>query len=133
MTDTRYRMLLWIYVALTVAAILAAAFPPHSEALESALDSEPTTWLWSNTWAAIGLFSVLSLAWLVGLVGLFRFKAWGRSFSLYSTLAFLMVSPLAGSSLYWGLESGLSEASAITWGAILALAYFSPVSERFGR
>jgi hypothetical protein len=40
---------------------------------------------------------------------------------------------LAGSSLYWGLESGLYEASAMLWGAILALSYFSSVSARFGR
>ena len=133
MTDTRYRMLLWLYVAATVASIAASAFPPHSEALEAALEAEPTTWLWRNTAVSIGLFAALAIAWVVGLIGLFRFKGWGRSVSLYSTLAALLAAPLAGSSLYWGLESGLYEASGMLWGAILALAYFSPVSARFGR
>ena len=133
MTDSRYRMLLWTYVALVLAAIVASAFPPHTEALESALEAEPTTWLWSNIGVSIGLFSVLALAWLVGLVGLFRFKSWGRSISLYATVAGLLATVLAGSSLYWGLESGLYEATAILWGAILALSYFSSVSARFGR
>jgi hypothetical protein len=133
MTDFRYRTLLWAYVAVLAAAVLASAFPPHSETLQTALEQEPTTWLWSNAWASVALFSILSLAWLVGLVGLFRFKTWGRSIALYTTLASLLVSPLVGSTLYWGLESGLYEACSIAWGAILALSYFSPVSSRFGR
>jgi hypothetical protein len=133
MTDSRYRALLWTYVAITVAAFVASAIPPHSEALEAALHREPTTWLWSNVRVSIGLFAVLSVAWLAGLVGLFRFKAWGRSISLYATLASLLVAPLAGPSLYWGLETGLYEASAIACGAILAISYFAPVSQRFGR
>jgi uncharacterized membrane protein len=133
MTDTRYRKLLLIYLVVTAAAIAASAFPTYSEALETALGEEPETWLWRNTWASVGLYSALVMAWVIGLVGLFRFRRWGRSLSLYTTAAGIIIAPLAGASLSSGLESGLYEASAIIWGGILALSYFSPVSDRFGR
>jgi len=133
MTDSRFRKLLWIYVALTTAAIVASAFPPHSDALQAAVENESNSWLWDHIWVSIGVFSVLVLGWLVGLVGLFRFKRWGRSLSLYSTIATILSYPFMGSSLSWGVESGLYESSGMLWGAILAIAYFSPVSSRFGR
>ncbi len=133
MTDTHYRKLLLIYLVLTAAAIAASAFPNYPEALEAALEMERETWLWHNTWAAFGLYSSLLIAWVIGLVGLFRFRRWGRSLSLYSTVAGLIATPLLGAFLSSGLESSLYEASAITWGGILSLSYFSPVSARFER
>ena len=133
MTDTRYRTLLWLYVALMVAAIASVFFPNYSEALSVAYEKEPETWLMSNLWVAGGLLGGLVVAWLVGLVGLFRFKSWARTLSLYSTLASFLVYPLLGASLSSGLESTLFEASTTVWGAILALSYFSAVSSRFGR
>lgn len=133
MTDTRFRNLLWIYIVFLGAAVVASAFPPHSEALQAAVDRESRSWLWDHAWASIAVYGVLVVAWLVGLVGLLLFKAWGRALSLYSTAASLLVYPLMGSSLSWGVESSLYEFSTMLWGAILALAYFSPVRVRFGR
>lgn len=133
MTDNRFRTFLWIYVALTVAAIAATVFSPHSEALQIAADRESTPWLSAHASASIAVYAVLVVAWLVGLVGLFRFKSWGRSLSLYSTVASLLAYPLMGSSVSWGAESSFYESSTLLWGAILAIAYFSPVSARFGR
>lgn len=133
MTDSRYLKLLWIYVALTVAAIASLFFPTYSDALTAAYDAEPSTWLMSNLWVAGGLLVSLVVAWLIGLIGLFRFKSWARSLSLYSTLAGFLVFPFLGASLSSGLENALFEASSTVWGAILALSYFSAVSGRFGR
>jgi hypothetical protein len=133
MTDAHFRRLLLIYLVVTAAAIAASAFPTHSEALDGALDREPRTWLWRNIWVAVGLYSSLVITWMIGLVGLFRFRRWGRSLSLYSTVAGLIAAPFAGTSISSGLESGLYEASAIAWGGILALSYSSPVSTRFER
>jgi len=74
----------------------------------------------------------LMLACLVGLVGLFRFKAWGRTVSLYATPAALVVEACAGATLSSGVENALLGAASMLWGAVLALAYFSPVRSRFG-
>ena len=133
MTDNRYLQLLWTYVALTIAAIVAMFFPDHSEPLAIAYDNEPTTWLMSNMWVASGILGSLAVAWLAGLVGLFRFKRWARSLSLYSTLAGFLIAPFMGAYLSSGLETSLFDASTTLWGAVLALSYFSAVSDRFGR
>ena len=114
-------------------AIASVFFPAYSEALAVAYAHEPETWLMSNLWVAGGLLGGLAVAWLLGLVGLFRFKSWVSPLSLYSMLVGFLVCPFLGASLSSGLESALLEASTTVWGAILALSYFSAVSDRFGR
>jgi hypothetical protein len=131
MTESRYVKLLWIYVALTAAAITASFFPGHSENLAAAYESEPETWLMSHAWVAAGVLCVLALAWLTGLIGLFRFKGWARPLSLYSTLVGFALYPLLGTSWLSGIESALYDAATLAWGAAISAAYFSPVSERF--
>jgi hypothetical protein len=133
MTETRYLKILWIYVVLMVAESIAIFFPTYSETLAAAYESEPATWLMSNLWIAVGVIGAFAAAWLTGFVGLFFFKSWARSLSLYSTLAWFFIYPFVGTSLYSGLEASLFEVSTMVWGAILALSYFSPVSCRFER
>ncbi|ATR79065.1 hypothetical protein [Moraxella osloensis] len=133
MTDARFRKLLWLYIAVMVASLIAMFFPGYSETLATAYANEPEPWLMQQAWigwTVIGGFAAVALA---GLIGLFYFKRWARSLSLYSTLAGYLFAPLIGSSLYSGLELALSDGSSVLWGAILALSYFSPVSQRFGR
>ena len=125
--------MLWLYVGLVVSSIVAAFYPDYSQNLAAAYEAEPTTWLFGDSWLALAALASLFLIFVVGLVGLFNFKAWARALSLYSTLASLLLFPFAGPSLFGGLESTLGEAAAMLWGAILALSYFSPVSNRFGR
>jgi hypothetical protein len=133
MTDVRYRLLLFIYVALISAAFASAYFATYSEALTIAYDDEPETWLTRNVWIGGGLLGGLLVVGLVGLAGLFLFKGWARPLSLYSTLAGVLITPFFGASVYSGLETALFDASATVWGAILALSYFSSVGDRFGR
>jgi len=132
MTGPRYLKLLWTYLALTVTAIVAGLFPNHSETLQLAYDNEPATWLMSNIWLMGIVLGGLVITWLVGFVGLFFFKRWARSLSLYSTLAGFLIYPFIGAPLSSGLEAALLEASTTIWGAILALSYFSAIDDRFG-
>jgi len=133
MTESRYLKMLFAYVALTAAAIVAGFFPSYSAELSAAYESEPDTWLMSNIWLAVGTLGALVLAWLAGLIGMFRFKSWARPLSLYSTLIIYVLYPFLGTSLLSGVEAALFDASTLLWGAILAVSYFSPVSARFGR
>jgi hypothetical protein len=133
MTRKYFRALIVIYLALVVASTAAAFLPAgYSQALSDALDNEPAPLILENFWLLFGVVVPFSLAALAGLYGLYMFKRWGRSLSLYSTMAGLVVFPLFGPSLYGGIESALFEASTLTWGAILALSYYSAVSGSFG-
>lgn len=129
MTDIRFQQALWLYVILIALAAIAAIYPAHSTSLAAAYEAE--TAAWSASWQVISLLMAFIVAVIVGLVGLFKYKARGRSLSLYTTLAGLAISPFLGSSLSSGLETSLSEAATMLWGVILALSYFSPVSKRF--
>ena len=133
MTETRFRQLLVLYIAYTRAAA-AASFVPggYSRELANALASEPEPLLVRNLWLLLGLLIPLLGAIVAGLVGLFRFKPWGRSISLYATLAGFALVPLGGPTLSSPLEDALWGVSEILWGAILASAYFSAVAGRFG-
>ena len=132
MTESRFLKLLWIYVAVTVASMIAVLFPDYSGELSAAYDNEPESWLLQSWigWTVIGGFAA---TWIAGLIGLFYFKPWARSLSLYSTLAGFLIFPLSGPSLFSAIELGLADGASILWGAILAISYFSAISERFGR
>ena len=133
MTESIYRRLLWIYIALLVAGITAFGFADYSEALSAAYDNEPRTWLMSYRGMSLALMAVWATAALVGLFGLFRFRSWGRTLSLVVTLAGLLLSAFMGVFLASGIESALFDGTNMVWGAILALSYFSAVSTRFER
>ena len=133
MKDSSFRTLLCINVALNAAAVVAVAFPTYSESLSIAVESEPQPWIMSNLWLAGGAVALLLSAWIFGLAGLFFYKRWARALSLYTTGLTLLATPWFGTSVSSGIEDALFEATALTWGAVLATSYFSPVSTRFGR
>ena len=132
MTCTRFRVVLVVSIALLVAGMLVddvvpAGFP---EELAAAYDRQ-FAWLDNNFWPALTLAVLAIGTVLASWVGLFLFKRWGRSLSLYSTLASFVLYPVLGPSVTSALQGALLEASTLTWGAILALAYHSPVASRF--
>lgn len=131
MTESRFLLILWSYVAVTLASIVDGFFPTYSDALASAYAGEPEDWLSRNIWAEVIVFTLLLCSWLAGLIGLFFFKRWARSLSLAQTFLGLAISFFLGPTLFSSLHLSLLETSILLWGVILALAYFSPVSARF--
>ena len=124
--------MLWVYAAFLIATMASAYFSDFSPSLTAAYEAEQGPWLMNNLPIAAIVLAVLALAATVGFIGLFWFRSWARSLSLYSTLTGFFVLPFYGASLESGIENMLGEASATLWGAILTLAYFSTVSEQFG-
>jgi hypothetical protein len=132
MTERGFRILLVAHiVTLLLGTIAGTAFPqllPSSliEAYQAAGSESllERPWIWA-------VVIPLAVAVLAGYLGLFLWRAWGRTLSLASTLAGLALYPLMGASVASWAESSLLDASSILWGAVLALAYFGPVSSRF--
>ena len=108
------------------------AFVPggYSQELSDAYDKEPVPWVMEQVWMLVILLP-FGAAVFAGFLGLYFFKHWGRSLSLYSTLAGLFIIPFFGATISSGIESSFYEASTLLWGAILALAYYSPLSHKF--
>ena len=132
MSDSRFRWLLALYIiTLLVAASVGFLPDGYSQALADAYAQEPQSWLFEDTRVALAVTIPLLAAIVAGLVGLFRFKRWGRALSLYSTVAGLCLHLLIGPTLQSPIENVLIELCTLLWGAILALSYWSPTARRF--
>ena len=68
---------------------------------------------------------------LVAFVGLYFFKRWARTANLVLSALLIVVAPALGHIVLSGIAQGLGEIALLLWGAVLAMAYFSPLSERF--
>jgi hypothetical protein len=132
-TTFRFRLLLSLYIAVSAAAIVAPYIAPGalSPAIQAALDNEPTPFLSTYPALALALILPAAIAVCAGTLGLFLFKPWARTFSLVGTIAVIPAFFFFGVSVYSGLEMALVDVSAMLWGAVLAMAYYSPVSSRF--
>ena len=103
----------------------------YSKALSDAFDNEPAPWMLENIWVTLAIGLPLAAMAFVGVYGLYMFKRWGRTLSLYSTVIGLLLWPFSGPSLYTSLQSALLEASTLLWGGIVALSYYSALSVQF--
>jgi hypothetical protein len=77
------------------------------------------------------IFILYVVASLVAFVGLYLFKPWARPTNFILAALVIFVSPAMGHVVLSGLAQGLGEIALLLWGAVLALAYFSSISERF--
>lgn len=91
---------------------------------------------WSNSSGAglmlrASLFVLYVIASLVAFVGLYFFKRWARTTNLVLAALLIVIAPALGHIVLSGLAQGLGEIALLLWGAVLSLAYFSPLSQRF--
>jgi hypothetical protein len=132
MSDSRFRWLLVMYVITLLTAVGVGFLPGgYSQALADAYAEEPQPWLFDDIRVGLAIAIPLFAAIVAGLVGLFRFKRWGRALSLYSTIAGLCLYLFAGPTVQSPIENVFIELSTLLWGAILALSYGSPIARRF--
>ncbi|WP_313703786.1 hypothetical protein [Massilia sp.] len=134
MTPARFRFLLLLSILLELAAAAASAFMPQDAAflrLREAYEAQPNVIDAYSEQLYTALILALGVASYAALVGLYRFRRWGRTWSLWLTLAPLPLYLLDGPVLVAPLESFLSALWAMSWSAVLAVAYFSPLSARF--
>ncbi len=71
--------------------------------------------------------------WIAVAVGLWRFNRWARGTFLALTVLSLIMTALGGMDVRLAFEAVLEDAVALIDGVILALAYFSPLKEKFAK
>jgi hypothetical protein len=132
MTVSKFRLIIWVHIALTLAGIGAAFLPSgFSPELVAAYENEPPPWNAESEWLLIAVAVALIAFWVAAYAGLLLFKHWGRSLALCITALTLTLLPTFGSTLTKGLETAFVEAAAMCWGAVLALTYFSDMRVNF--
>ena len=132
MTAASFRVLVVASIALellgAVIDLLLPSLIPQS--ITSAVDGLPLSSAFENYWF-IGFVLVYALAMLVASVGLIFFRRWARAICFWGSLAGFALYPLVGPMVYSGLSLAMQDLSSIMWGAVLAIAFFSPLRKQF--
>ena len=134
MSAATYRWLVlasvFFMAASTAVALLVPSLIPV--ALTVALESEPVEgFLADHPFIMLALTLPWLIAGLASTVGLLFFRHWARTVALYSTVLGFVFYPFFGPTVTSALANALSEASYVLWGAVLALSFYGPISERF--
>ena len=134
MNTTAFRILLVVSIALPfVGGFSDHLFPSLlSSGLSQASEAEPTPFA-LNSWAGVLLLVTWALAGIVGAIGMFMFRPWARTLTLWLTISGFAIYPVLGSSVHSWLSSALTESGAMAWGAMLAFAYSEPIKSHFPR
>ena len=82
---------------------------------------------------AFGVRKYLPAAFIVGAIGMFFFTWWGRWFFAACYAVGLVVTIIAGFTVSPAIDSAIFLLATLVDGAILGLAFFSPLSEHFDR
>lgn len=128
-----FRALMLVALVLTVAHELITAVGDPSWSLLGAANVR------QGALFATGIVVTLCIVALIGFVGMYTLKSWGRTVALVATLAGLVLwavglslAAQAGAMPQANPSSVLDHIAALCWGGALSLAYFSPLRARFG-
>ena len=136
MTPSRFRLLMSVSVVLLVAGAIAGLDALYDAQSITASDGPP----WSTA-ASFGAFMSFLYIFLfsAGFIGMFLFRQWGRTLSLWTAIGFpllgTVVSVALDNTVHVMPSSAVATAAAslsqLAWGAALAVAYYSPLSLAF--
>ena len=132
MTPQQFRVLLVAYVISAAANfVISLTEFGYSPSLTAAYASQPDSILVLSPLVLVVLAILLLGGSLAGVVGLFRFKRWGRSLSAWTTALLLLFVPFLGPYQTTPFEDFFADIATLLWGAAVALSYFTPLSLRF--
>ena len=131
MTALQFRFLLLAYGLLEIGGNwLPENYSPEL-AYQYAIEP-PHIWLTEHPSVIFVAVAGLMVVIVSTYAGLFLFKRWARTLAIIITLVGVATAPFFGPQLASALAGTVFYASSVLWGAILAIAYFSPLSSRFG-
>jgi hypothetical protein len=134
MTSAKFRFLIILSVLCPLASAFAGMYAAEldiSLRLKSAFDAEPTPLAMLPLWQSAALGIAMTVLAVVSTLGLYAFRHWGRVLGLWSMVLFMPMFWMTGPIMQTPLENALGMTSSMLYGAVLALAYWSPICTRF--
>ena len=134
-TETGFRVVL---VSSVVAGIVGIIVMTLSEAslpfeLQRYVSRQSAGPLSARDIVALVIWAPAMVVSLIAAVGMFFFWRPGRVLALIGTLLALAALPFSEPFVATGLATLFNEGSSILWGMVLALAYWSPLAQRFAK
>lgn len=125
----KFRAMMLGSLALGVTAILLDTMSPNLLPQELRLVDAALMKNIPDSVLIIGL--LYAIVGIIAFIGLFLFKPWARTLNVALVPVALAFWPLAGYTVSSGWAQALDYIALILWGAVLAVAYLTPLSERF--
>ena len=129
-----FRWLLSISIVLGLVGAISefATVPLLPETLQS---------YWKETWdleaevsaseMILGLLAILCFPVLIiGYVGLFLLKSWGRTVFIFAAIFFWLLTPLMGPFVLTSITYMFYDLASAAMGAIIAMAYLPPIADK---
>jgi hypothetical protein len=133
MTSRQFRILLIITILIgIIGASIDLVIPSLvPESLLKAQELQDSSLSDAHLLSMGGLAIALLIASIAATVGLYRFRPWAPRLTLITTALTLLLTPFLGASTQSGVAVALIDLSSLLWGAVLGVAYFSPLANRF--
>lgn len=133
MSPKLFRYTLIAYVALAIfGGIFDVVFPTALPGVLAHAQEANDTNLSSITLILLGILGlIVGVGGITATIGLYLFRPWAPRLAVVVTVLALFVWPLLGVDVASGWSVALTSLSTTLWGAILALAYFSPIKAQF--
>jgi hypothetical protein len=112
-------------LSLTASCVGESGLPtPLQEHLEHQRNTEPS----ALDWALLAVGVPLITAGMMSFVGMLRFRGWSRPLAVATSAISIFLLPLFGPTVEPSISTALNYASSMLFGAVLALAYYSPAA-----
>jgi len=133
LTKRQFRAVVILPAMTSIIGLIAStASEAHLPAtLRDYLEAQRSAELTLREWIAFALFIPLLLAAVASVVGLLRFSNWSRPLAVVQSALSIFLLPLIGPTVESGTVTALFQLSAVLWGAVLALAFWSPAAAWF--
>lgn len=135
MTQTGFRVVLGSSIAAglvaIIVAILSEAFLPFE--LQQYVSTQAASPMSPRVVVAFAIWVPAVVMTLAAAVGMYFFWRPARALALIGTLLALAALPFHEPTVETGLAIFFNEGASILWGMVLALAYWSPLAQRFTR
>ena len=127
-----FRIAIVVSLALAVAGAFVDAVPGLiPEELWRAHESAVPQGIRMKDIALMAIGFPLLIATAVSVVGLYLFRPWSPRAALYTSILSMLIYPLIDVQIVSPWSQLLTEASAVLWGVVLAMAFLPPLALRF--
>lgn len=134
-TETGFRVILVSSAAAGIAGIIVMVLSEASLPfeLQSYMSRQSDAPLSGQDLLALVIWVPAIVISLIAAIGMLFFWRPARVLALIGTLLALVALPFSEPFVATGLATLFNEGSSILWGMVLALAYWSPLAQRFAR